>query len=236
MKIFEFLAQNPEPMPEWLADFQEDKPFQIEEFFGSRVVFYPGSGTDGHPVKIFGSTHSAHAFVYAENGHSQAEIEAELQRPTRRFRGYHPLYRIMLDRASLGLGEMVQVDGPDPYQMLVILERDKDLSADHGALRIAILFLGADGIGAYASLFGARQSSGAPFAVLLQDHGWGGNYDKFGHGGRLEEAARGTGALPDWLLVAEGTHPWDGYSEVPDVEGEPGGMHGSLRKLFQRTD
>jgi hypothetical protein len=52
-------------VPSWLDDFANGDAFERESFFASRIVYYPSSGTDGHPVKLFGSTHSAHSFVYA---------------------------------------------------------------------------------------------------------------------------------------------------------------------------
>ena len=88
MHLTDYLRSRGEPIPQWLDEFENGDTFEIGQFFASRVVYYPGSGTDGQPVKLFGSSHSAHCFVYADNGIVQGDLEAELARPTRHFRGY----------------------------------------------------------------------------------------------------------------------------------------------------
>jgi hypothetical protein len=45
----------------------------------------------------------------------------------------------------------------------------------------------------------------SPYALLLQDHGLGGNYDRFGRGGLLEQFAIEAGVFPEWLVVGEWT-------------------------------
>jgi hypothetical protein len=69
---------------------------------------------------------------------------------------------------------------------------------------------------------------------VLQDHGFGGNYNRFGGGGILERIASRTNCFPPFLLIAEDTIPWTGYVRVPDVEGSVGGMHRTIRFLYQR--
>ncbi len=76
MTLNEYLRQQSEEMPDWLEHFGSGDRFSRSQFFGSRVVYYPGSGTDGHPVKVFGSSHSAHSFVYVDYGMSQADVDA----------------------------------------------------------------------------------------------------------------------------------------------------------------
>jgi hypothetical protein len=90
-------------MPTWLANFQQGDAFPREAFFGSRIVYYPGSGNDGHPVKLFGGSHSAHCFVYCDYGYSKATIERELEHPVRAFRGYRSFSRIQLSREDVAL-------------------------------------------------------------------------------------------------------------------------------------
>lgn len=200
-------------------------------------------------MKLFGSSLSAHCFVCADYGITQARLEAELRHPTRRFRGYHTFSRIRLAQSDLISGTWdAHCDVSDfrrdryhfvttpPFSFLEVLERDNDYNDRHGARRIAILFLGADGIAAYNALFCQRNSPPPPFAVVVQVHGLGGNYDRFGRGGLLERIADRGGAIPRWLLVAENTVPWQGFVRVSDVDGEQGGMHSKLRFLHERFD
>lgn len=249
MTLYEYLRGRRENTPAWLDQFRDGAPFSHREFFGSRVVYYPGSGTDGHPVKVFGSTHSAHSFVYADYGVTQPNLEAELGHPRHGFRGYHRLARLQLrERDLVPSGWTPHVHAgevsPDrygfgavaaaPFGFLEVLERDHELDDNHGARRLAILFLGADGIAGYDALFCQGVGHPPPFAVLLQDHGFGGNYDRFGRGSLLERIASDCDVIPRWLLVAENTDPWNGFERVPDVDGDRGGMHGDLRFLHER--
>ena len=65
MSIHEHLrAHAKEDMPTWLARRRPGDAFDRDAFFASQVVFYPGAGTDGHPVALCGSTQSAHCLVY----------------------------------------------------------------------------------------------------------------------------------------------------------------------------
>lgn len=251
MTLYEYLRGLREDIPAWLDNFQDGGPFSRQEFFGSRVVYYPGSGTDGHPVKLFGSTHSAHCFVYADYGVPRSALEAELGHPKYGFRGDHTLSRLQLRETDLvprgwtshiHAGEVPQdryhfgAVAAAPFGFLEVLERDRECDDNHGARRLAILFLGADGIAAYDALFCQELGHSPPFAVVLQDHGFGGNYNWFGRGGLLERISRDCHVFPRWLLVADNTAPWQGFGRVPDVHGDPGGMHAHVRFLYERRE
>lgn len=250
MTIYEYLQRRPEEIPAWLDQFREGDGLSHEQFFDSRVVYYPGAGTDGHPVKVFGSTHSAHSFVYADFGVAQGSLEAELGHPRNGFRGYHTLSRLTLAERDLVPGGWAEHTLPGetrpdmywaatvvaaPFGFLEVLERDQNLDDTYGARRLAILFLGADGIAAYDALFCQKQRHPSPFAVVLQDHGFSGNYNSFGGGGLLEAIARRCDVAPQWLLVADNTEPWEGFRPVFGVESDPGGMHSHERALYERA-
>lgn len=250
MTLYDCLRQQREDPPAWLGRFRSGDPFPREQFVASRVVYYPGAGTDGHPVKVFGSTHSAHCFVYADYGVTQTALEEKLGDPRFRFRGYHSLSRVQLretdlvpwgwtahvDRAEVPLDRHGFAVAAAPFGFLEVLERERELGDAHGATRLAILFLGADGVATHDALFCQRDGASAPYALVLQDHGYGGNYDRFGAGGLLERIARRCEVVPQWLFVAENTRPWDGFERVPNVDGDHGGMHNNLRFLYQRLD
>lgn len=95
----------------------------------------------------------------------------------------------------------------------------------------AITTDGADGIMTYYDLF-SREYGKAPWILLLQDHGFGGNWDRFGHGGAMEKIALETGTMPEILLCADNTHPWRGYRLMNrEVEASTGGMYGNHRYI-----
>jgi len=241
-----------EEMPDWLKEEKEWKSFPREEFFRSRIVYYPGSGTDGHPVRVFGSTHAAHCFVYVDYGVTKADLEHELKEDRNKFRGYRTRSRLSLReedlaprgwRAHIELSEAKRASmqhfarvSKSPYGFMDILEREEGLEDKHGPKRFAVLFLGADGIASYDALFCQEAGVYHPFAALLHDHGFGGNYDKFGRGGLMERIAIRCNVFPKWLLVAGNTEAWEGYDRVPDVKGSNGGMFYSKRFLYSRSE
>ena len=68
----------------------------------------------------------------------------------------------------------------------------------------------------YYQLF-VREYSKAPWLFCLQDHGWGGNYDRFGKGGILDAIIRKNNCKPTFVICGNNTHIWDGYEKVKDV-------------------
>lgn len=246
----DFLLQRREPVPQWLADFDPDRGFDSQAFFVSRIVYYPGSGTDGQPVQLFASTHSAHAFIYADYGVTEERIRSELHDARRGFRGYSILAIVQVSEAQLTpagwqphLGPMdaqraqvraLRFAGADPYAMVVVLQRNADLGDEHGPRRLAILFIGGDGVATYDALF-CQARGRPPFALVLQDHGFGGNYTRFGQRGLLQAVAQRADRYPEYLLCAHrNTEPWIGYAQIPDIADVVGGMWGNARGLFVR--
>lgn len=50
MTLYDYLQNKlREDIPSWLDGFRSGDRFPREHFFASRVVYYPGSGNDGHP-------------------------------------------------------------------------------------------------------------------------------------------------------------------------------------------
>ncbi len=246
-----YLHNHPEPTPRYLTDYSPDAPFPRSEFFDSRILIYPGPGLDGHPVKLFGAAGACHSFVYPDLWVPLDKVLEALHHPARGFLGYRPFSIRQLKQADLtprGWTPHVRPLEFDrhgarshcdftPYAMFVVLERQPDFDDSHGPERLAILFLGADGIASYDALFCQGGGVRAPFAVLLQDHGFGGNYDPigFGRGSLINRVADRAGVHPEFLLVAAGTEPWDGYEPVLGVHADCGGCHGSPRRLYRRA-
>lgn len=99
MSMYEYLKKDKEPIPNWLLEIKEGDKFPREDFFKSRIVFYPGSYTDGHAVKVFGSTHAAHSFVYVDYLVTQEELETELVKHA--FLGVENLFSIQVSANDL---------------------------------------------------------------------------------------------------------------------------------------
>lgn len=232
MLISEFL--RPEPELDWVGPALEGRlttPELLTAFFSSRVVYYPGSGLDGHPVSVFNRSRSAHCYVYVDYGLPRGRLISAIERDG--FLGYAPERRFDLTVTDFGRAPSDQEPhrgaarlGPGhdetipPYGFLQVFRRDGGYDASHGADRFVILFLFADGHAAYEALF-CRPAARPPFAVVLQDHGFGGNWSPFGAGGELSRIAAERRVLPRYLLVARNTTPWDGYERSRGPDGAP---------------
>jgi hypothetical protein len=88
-----------DPIPSWLLEIKEGDKYSRDDFFSSRIVFYPGSYTDGHAVKVFGSTHAAHSFVYVDYWVTQEDLETELVKHA--FLGVENLFSIQVSANDL---------------------------------------------------------------------------------------------------------------------------------------
>jgi hypothetical protein len=244
----EWLKGYAEAMPAWLKNFRPGDPFVWDAFLASRIVYYPGAGTDGQPVAVFGGSGAAHCFVYVDYGLTRQAVEHQLDHPQHGFMGYTSIARVTVAEHQLTPAGWVRhfqpgdstpnrhFIGTEPYAFLEILQRRPDFGPDHGPDRLAIVFMGADGVAAYDALF-CQDGRLAPFGVVLQDHGYGGNYTTFGAGGLLHTIAVRTSRFPEMLLVATGnTSPWPGYAQIQGAVAGGGGMHQVNRSFFLRND
>jgi len=119
-----------------------------------------------------------------------------------------------------------------PFAFMCIFERDTDFTEEHGTKRFSVIFSFADGIATYDAIFGNNNAK-APFIVVLQDHGFGGNYDTFGQGGLMEKIAQKTNVYPDIIMVADNTEIWNGYKKV-DCNSVHGGAANFIRSLYEK--
>jgi hypothetical protein len=242
----EILRENPGPLPWWFSsDAGELEAMSLQELLKDcSYAYYPGAGTDGECFHTVTGACATAVVVYADYYTEPVRdiIPRIYWHGNRRsgVRGYTPAWHKFYYAKDLPwLGQAMHVGfsrTPDPEEVkgaLFLLQRDKGLGDDHGIEKILFLNLKADGYGVVTPLFdfcGAR-----PFLVVIQDHAWGGNYDKRGFAGysRLYEDCEWSGLLPDWLL-GQGP-PWPGYS-VCSALGEPSGMNDFRRELCRRDN
>jgi hypothetical protein len=238
------------PMPTWLASYQPGTAFPRKEFFSSRIVYYPGSGSDGYPLQIFGKAHAAHCFVFADYTYRAVGLWEQLahdKHPGHPI-GYHTLVVTKLSENELKPHGWTphfilpsqenrfarQQPNGGPYAIWSVMERTENLGEDHGPKRISLLHLGWEAVTAFDAFF-CQRSSKLPYAILLQDHGFGGNWTIFGgEASPLWKLVIDTGKRPPaWLLVANNTNPWPGYNQVSAPNSRVG-MYGHPRALYRR--
>ena len=255
MTISDYLRQFAEPVPKWLVV----ENFTLRNFFESRTVIYPGAGNDGHAVATFNASRTAHCFVYVDynynhNGRFVAELTASERHPEDRenklmpdwcrrwFRGYRlrNIHTIDPDElADVCSSSPLWIDPlykklVAPLSLLVIYERLPDFGEDHGAACIAVMFIRAEANTLYETLYSRLFPDNPPFAVLLQDHGFGGNTRNLRFSsphGQMATIANRHG-YPRFLLTEKNGEIWPGYARV-QCPPEIGGMYRNRRSLFE---
>ena len=182
--------------PAWLSELDlsraEHDPLPLHLILPNSL-FYPGSGTDGDPVKYL--SQSTNSFVYCDYAVSSTDWESELRRKC--FRGYTLALRRRLSAtevASEGFSlpplqpededlsrRDVCTGGVDYLRFeWLIYERDRTSSPDCGPQRFSLLFLGVDGVAAFHTLFvqGCRVAP-AVVTIIQAPMGFGNNWTNF---------------------------------------------------------
>ena len=229
MEMFEYLSQHNERVPKWLAS----DAFSLASFFKSRTVVYPGAGSDGHAIKIFNRSHSVHCFVYIDQNYRTEQIDEELaagpnETSTFFIRGYHVVFEHDYSQ------EVQPVNGCSAFH-LCVYERNSEYGDDYGAVRIALLLIGAEAHATYQWLYERAFADNPPFGMLIQDHGFGGNFSGYTFGdprSPMVETARANG-WPSFIVVGCGTNPWPGFVRIIGVKPSVGGMHSNRRVLYE---
>jgi len=238
----DYLAPLAESMPKWLAQYEAGSKAPSWGFSDSRVVYYPGGEFDDQPIQTFGLTRYAHVFIYADYGVNEDDLISKLQEGI--FRGYH-----VFDICPITGNDLIPVDwyqhidiNPEKIRdnpivqrearyTLVILDPDPQMVI-LGAERIALIYLYADGITAYDALFGNYNCR--LDLLVLQDHGFGGNYDRFGRGGYMQRIAMRSRLFPALILCDKDNNVWPGYEKIDSVDPVIGGMHRNTRWLWRK--
>ena len=234
-------------VPTWLSSYKKGQKFSAQKFFSGKTVFYPGSGRDGHPVALFGGAHAAHSFIYADYGVSAKDIIEEMSDSAKGFKGYD-IYEILDLKESDIIPNGWKPTLPyenlkhrtkflkslaiEKFAFLTILERKVTYDEKHGPKRLAILFLGADGIATYDAIYCQQDSYESPFAILIQDHGFGLNYDFFGSEGLLEKISDSANKFPKYILTDNSDRLWRSYEDL-NLSYSVGGMHENHRRLYK---
>lgn len=249
MLMTEYLKQWAEEMPKWLAGYRTGDNVAFSDFMSGRIGYYPGSYFDGCLIETANKAHCLHSFLYVDYGVTREQVEEELSKDET-IRGYHSIGRVEWSHKDLmpqgdyqlpiELLSLVKDPGAFiaenvlPFCIMEIYERNQDRDDSWGAERIAVTYLFADGIATYFQLF-VMQYKKAPWLFLLQDHGFGCNYDSFGKGGLLHAIISYYKLLPDYIISGESdANMWDGYHLIEDVEPVIGGMHKNIRTLYQK--
>ena len=250
----EILRKQRERAPQWLRPQTRCSRTLLKQFLSrARMSFYPGAGEDGQLFSVLGKSGSVHCHVHADYSVPPTAILSALEATgDGRVYGYDVISHTKFP--SSWLSPFEQPPGcdwaaHDPREeppgadwnsrrdtgLIAVLRRQDRFAEDHGPEFQCLLHVQADAYWLYWNLW--AKHGRAPYAVVLQEHGFGGNHPGESFGGtesQLFQMASQAG-LPEFLLVGENTHSWPGYDVV--AGRAPGtGQHNLRRCLYGKVE
>jgi len=238
MSIDNYLSYEEELVPNWIMNHEKGDSVDLDDILTrGKVVFYPGSGIDGEPIKLINKSHYAHTYLYVDYNYKREEIERELLKEDV-IKGYYlvdmikmPTYVIsrMIDnhgyyrptKYSFYVPEDKEIMGPKkegifvPYCFITIFERKIGYDESYGAKRFCLIYLCHDLFGAYYRFF--TQENIAPAILVLKDFKANDVFE-LGRGSNLEILVRNKDIYPEYILCERNTEVWRDYDIVPRVQ------------------
>lgn len=226
------------PTPRWLlnlspADIQRG-PAPWRKHLVKDALVYPGAGLDGSPVRQCNG--AIHSFIFLDYGTPKAEVLAELTRPRRTGTGFahHQLVALSeFDPTPLLAGAdqafVYQRENNHQSQPPTGLWAVYESRIDGRTERMSFLFIGAEAIQALAALF----PSTAPRALVVQEHGFGGNcWGSFS--GKIRELATHWNSPPEFLVLGSNhdLHAWQSEARALGEDVAKESMHQNVREFL----
>jgi hypothetical protein len=187
------LHQLPEiAVPKWLADLSPaaimHEPFPLKEILQDSL-YYPACRFDGEPIRHLGG--NILSFIYVDYGVSQSEFTDSLKIPG--FRGYNLIATRSVTELELVPNGWQPIplipsddklsredSGEDPFYCWLVFQRDEATPASHGPFRFSLLYLYADGVAAFQSLYVANSIIPKVVAIINPgNRSWGRNWTDF---------------------------------------------------------
>ena len=193
----------------------------------SNSVFYPACGDDGLPVKYFNehfAEYGIDSYVYVDyamnadrlkgiqNGfryyHVVEQIdlaEGDLVAPGTDYRKYAS---VLTDEEIVRQKEVVYGmyrSSIRPFARLIKYERNDDADKVRGPERFTMLYIGAEGVAAYAALYSTRGIAPKAIAIIAPGTGFGGNYtDFYDPDSALLKLVRQGKSQPEYIMFGYG--------------------------------
>ena len=197
------------------------------------VLYYPGAGTDYGPLQHFALNLDLAVAVYVDY-----LVEPEMVRTMLRSVGATEPELQPVSPRDLGCRSWADFwPGQERSLMFAKPSRAFGFQCDlqiHPSRSTRLIYLATEGHQTFAQLLGTALQ---PDLVVLQDHGFGGNWRDFGGDSPMYRMARAAGALPPMLFSAgENTRVWEGYNAIAEPVLLAGQMHHYERRLYQLRD
>lgn len=237
-----FLEPFAAPCPAWLRRLTPGQiaagPLPFLDRLVDGALLYPGGDLDGSPVRQLNGV--LHSFVFMDYGTAPEALEAEATKARRSGTGFahHRLVGLTrFDPAPILARVPPELHHPDtarwarqaPWGLWGVWE---DLRPERRGERFSLLFLGAEAHACIAALY--PEGSRPPAAVVVQEHGFGGNVRR-SHAEPLEGWSARWTAPPELLITGENAWhlPW--WERLTELGSDraPEAMHQNLRIFRQ---
>jgi hypothetical protein len=205
-------------------------PSSVTRIVHQPSLYYPGSGTDIAPLKLFTRRGLVSTVIYSDYTFTQDKVEHLLAA----LDGWSIQCQVLLNSQDFGVSAWAQFwpadlaahEAGNPENAFC-----KSAVLYHASTRMRINFiaLATEGTETLARLLDIGLN---PAVVVVQDHGFGCNWTTFGGLSTLYEIARNK--TPNFIYVAENTKPWPSYEQVSEY-GPPEGAAGHCRALYRNS-
>jgi hypothetical protein len=178
-ELADLAREAQKPLPRWLQKVSLDARgrirrgrFPLREILDGSL-YYPASGFDRSLVDaLLGFVHS---FVYTDYGITELGLLLQVRDPPSPFRGYRLFGSRPVTARELGIArEPMPAMGHPPrasdrvkpfFSLWMVFERLAEPATEHGPERFSVLFVCADGVSMYDTLY--RKNETAPRALAV---------------------------------------------------------------------
>lgn len=181
-------------VPRWLTDLSitaiMNEPFPLRKILHDSL-YYPSSGFDGDPVKYLAG--NILSFIYVDYGYSHDEFISASNNPG--FRGYDLVASRSVTELELtpqGWHSVLPTRSDDdpslvlsrdwikkPFCSWSVFQRCEAVPVSHGPSRFSLLYLCAEGVATFQTLYIANSAAPKAIAVIQPGHGFGGNWTDY---------------------------------------------------------
>ena len=236
-------AENPDQaaIKERIVKNQLGTPHDVLENQSSHeggTLFYPGSGSDWGPLRLFGEFAHFERVIYCDYHCRWAECRGHLNDGGFwEEAGYRQISCREMSPVEWGLLSWNELWDKRSYQdsfathSLHPRSHAFELLLERKGRFLTLVLLPTEAIGTFRYLLRRKVTIDA---VVLQEHGFGGQWTNFGGESMLYEACQqDPSSCPQWLLIGENTKPWPGYSVASEGVVYRGQMHRFKRALYR---